>query len=303
MKKILVTGSNGTIGTALCEALLNENYEIVCVDLKPNKWNERINKLTIISDLRYHENLEKLPKDFDLVIHLAANARVYDLVENPALARDNFETVFNVLEFCRKNKIKKFIFASSREVYGNLKNIKLSEEEADIRNCESPYTATKISGEALAHAYKQCYGLDFIIIRFSNVYGKYDESDRVIPLFIKLTKENKDLTVFGKDKLLDFTYIDDAVLGVMKCISNFEIAKNNIFNIASGDGIKIKEVAEMIQHEMGGKNKIIISGNRTGEVIRFIADISKAKEILGYLPTMGIEKGIKLAIKWYSENI
>lgn len=303
IKKILVTGSSSTIGTRLCEKLLEENYAIIGVDLKPNKWNDRINELTLIGDLRNKQTLENLPKDIDLIIHLAANARVYNLVVDPSLARDNFEILFNTLEFCRKNDIKKLVFASSREVYGNSKQIVHSENEAYVRNCESPYTASKIGGEALVHAYHQCHGINFIIIRFSNVYGMYDDSDRVIPLFIRLTKENKDLVVYGKEKLLDFTYIDDAISGVLKCVENFDQVKNDVFNIASGEGISIIELAQLIQKYMGSKNKIVIKDSRTGEVMKFIADISKAKEKLGYEPKTTIDKGIRKSIIWYMERL
>jgi len=297
--RILVTGSSGTIGTRLCEKLLEENYAIIGVDLKPNRWNDRINKLTIIGDLRDKETFKNLPKDVDLVVHLAANARVYNLVVDPSLARDNFEILFNTLEFCRRNDIKRFIFASSREVYGNSNQIVHSENEAYVRNCESPYAASKIGGEALVHAYQQCYGINFIIIRFSNVYGMYDDSDRVIPLFIKLAKENRDLVVYGKEKLLDFTYIDDAISGVLKCIENFDQVKNDVFNIASGKAISIVELAQLIRKYMHSKSKIVIKESRTGEVMKFIADISKAKEKLGYEPKTTIDEGIKKSIKWY----
>ena len=297
--RILVTGSSGTIGTRLCEKLLEENYAIIGVDLKPNRWNDRINKLTIIGDLRDKETFKNLPKDVDLAVHLAANARVYNLVVDPSLARDNFEILFNTLEFCRRNDIKRFIFASSREVYGNSNQIVHSENEAYVRNCESPYAASKIGGEALVHAYQQCYGINFIIIRFSNVYGMYDDSDRVIPLFIKLAKENRDLVVYGKEKLLDFTYIDDAISGVLKCIENFDQVKNDVFNIASGKAISIVELAQLIRKYMHSKSKIVIKESRTGEVMKFIADISKAKEKLGYEPKTTIDEGIKKSIKWY----
>lgn len=302
IKKILVTGSSGTIGTRLCEKLLEEDYEIIGIDLKPNKWNNRINKLTIIGDLRNKLTFETLPNDVDLVIHLAANARVYNLIIDPSMARDNFEILFNTLEFCRKNNIKRFIFASSREVYGNSKQIVHTENEAYVRNCESPYTASKIGGEALVHAYQQCYGINFIITRFSNVYGLYDDSDRVIPLFIKLTKENKDLVVYGKEKLLDFTYIDDTISGIMKCIENFDHVKNDVFNIASGIAISIIELAQLIQKYMDSKNKIVIKENRTGEVIKFIAGISKVKQKLNYEPKTMIDDGIRKTIKWYIER-
>ncbi len=238
-----------------------------------------------------------------MLAHLAANARVYNLVVKPSLARDNFETTFNTLEFCRKNNIKKFIFASSREIYGNAERVKHKEEDVRLSGCESPYTASKIGGEALTHAYQQCYGIDFVIIRFSNVYGMYDDSDRVIPLFIKLSGENKDLTVFGKEKLLDFTYIDDAVSGVIKSIADFEKAKNDVYNIAFGKGTTIVEVAELIKKYMGSRSKILIKENRKGEVVKFIADISKAKHRFGYNPQTEFAAGVKKAIQWYRENL
>lgn len=301
--KILVTGSSGTIGTRLCEKLLELNYDVVGVDKRSNKWSDKINALTLFGDLIHKRSFEVLSKDFDLVIHLAANARVYNLVRNPTLARNNFEIVFNILEFCRKNNIKKFIFASSREVYGNSNQIIHSENESYVRNCESPYTATKIGGEALIHSYHLCYGMNFIIIRFSNVYGMYDDSDRIVPLFIKLTKKNKDLVIYGKEKKLDFTYIDDAVSGILRSIENFDKSKNNVFNIASGEGTAIIDLAQLIQKYMGGNNAIIIKKTRTGEIVKYIADISKAKKYLNYEPDVKISEGIKRSIKWYTMNV
>lgn len=226
IEKILVTGSNGTIGTALCEALMEMGYKVEGIDIKQNNWSEKVDRITAISDLRDRNCFSKLPGDFDMIIHLAANARVYNLVVNPGLARDNFEILFNILEFSRLKNIDRFIFASSREVYGNSGKVFHNEEEAYVKNCESPYTATKIGGEALVHSYHQCYDIDFVILRFSNVYGKYDDSDRVIPAFIETAKQNKDLIVFGEDKLLDFTYIDDCVDGIIKSIENFDGVKN-----------------------------------------------------------------------------
>jgi len=303
MYKILVTGSSGTIGTRLCEKLLERNYKVVGIDRKSNKWSQKIDEITLHQDLRDKSSFDKIPRDIDLIIHLAANARVYNLVRDPTLARDNFEITFNTLDFARKNDIKKFIFASSRETYGNSDKLVYSENEVRIKNCESPYTASKIGGEALVHSYQQCYTIDFIIFRFSNVYGMYDDSDRVIPLFIKLTKEGKDLTIFGKEKLLDFTYIDDCVSGILKGIENFDNVKNDTYNLGSGKGTSIIKIAESIQKLMRGKNKIIVKENRTGEVIKFIADISRAKEKLGYEPQITIEEGLKKTIQWYQENI
>lgn len=302
-KRVLVTGSSGTIGTRLCEKLLEAGYEVVGIDVNPNQWDEEINKRTVLGDIRNRDFFEKLPKDFDVVIHLAANARVFNLVVNPTLARDNFEMLFNALEFTRRNGIKRFIFASSREVYGNSDHVIHSEDEAYVKNCESPYTASKVGGEALIHSYQQCYDIGFVIVRFSNVYGMYDGSDRLIPLFIKRTLENKDLHVYGKGKVLDFTYIDDSVAGVLLSIEKFDSVKNNVFNIASGTGTTIIEVAQEIIKQLNGKNKLVIGDNRTGEVVKYIADIWKAKEKLGYEPRVSIKEGVEKSIEWYKSRL
>ncbi len=122
MRNILITGINGTIGTRLGEKLLNSKYKIYGVDWKKNKWVDDLNKVNIQIDLRNKKLVfEKLLKNIDLVIHLAANARVYELVKNLDLARDNMLTIYNILEFIRINNIKNIIFAFSREVYGNTK--------------------------------------------------------------------------------------------------------------------------------------------------------------------------------------
>lgn len=297
MKKILVAGSSGTIGTALCEILIKKGYEIEGIDIKHNKWSKLVDGVTTISDLRNKNFFTRLAADFDLIIHLAANARVYNLVKKPTLARDNIEMTFNILEFCRRKGIKRVILASSREVYGNSDKIIHNENEAYIRYCESPYTASKIAGEVLIHSYQQCYGINFMILRFSNVYGKYDDSDRVVPLFIRKARQNKDLVVFGDNKLLDFTYIDDCVGGIVKSIETFDKVKNNTLNIASGEGISIVDLAERILNRTGSEGRVIIKKSRTGEVIKFIADISKANKLLNYTPQVSIEEGIERAIR------
>lgn len=303
IERILITGSSGTIGTRLFEKLADD-YSVVGVDKKPNKWDREVNENTIIGDLKYKKTFRALPKNIDLVVHLAANARVYNLVVNPELALENFQTLFRTLEFCRLNNIKKFIFASSREVYGNTEKTIHSEEDAFVQNCESPYTSSKIGGETLVHAYQRCYRIDSNILRFSNVYGMYDESDRVIPLFIKNCKEGKDLNIFGAKKNLDFTHIDDTINGITSVINQFENpnVKNQTFNIASGKGVSIYNVAQIIKREMKAEVNINVKRNRTGEVVRYVADITKAREVLGFNPTVDIEEGIKRSIEWYDQK-
>lgn len=299
--KILLTGSSGTIGTRLFEALL-PHHQVVGVDLVQNKWNPELNAHTVIADLRRKEELAKLPLNLDLVIHFAANARVYELVRRPDLALDNILITFNVLEFMRRNSISRVIFASSRETYGNIMGVEpLSEDRVRLENCESPYSASKISGEAMIRAYSKVYGIDFVIVRFSNVYGMYDDSDRVIPLWIRQCFEKNDLIVYGGDKTLDFTYINDAVKGTVGIIDRFDKVKGNIFNIAYGKGINLLDIAQRIRDLLRANNEIIIKENRPGEVWRFEADISVAREQLDYQPKVGIEEGLKSTVEWYKK--
>ncbi len=302
--KILVTGSSGMVGTYLCRQLLREGHEVVGVDWKPNKWNKEVGAVTINIDLRDKARvLSVFPNDIDIIVHLAANTRVHDLVLNPSLARDNFETLFNILEYARESGIKRFMFASSREVYGSTSHNIHFEDETQIKNCESPYAASKISGEAIIYSYQQCYGIDFCIFRYSNIYGMYDKSNRVVPLFIKNCKIGENLIIFGKDKILDFTYITDAVDGTVLLLNKFDTVKNEIYNLATGYGVSLFELAKLIKAEMNSDSRICVRSSRIGEVAKDIADISKIKAVVEYTPKIFIREGIKKSIEWYQDNV
>jgi UDP-glucose 4-epimerase len=300
---ILVTGSSGTIGTRLCETLLRQNISVSGIDWVPNKWNTQLNSMTTVADLRDPSVLESLPPDIDVIVHLAANARVYDLVEDPSKAHDNVTTTFNTLEWARKRGIKKFIFSSSREVYGNeQKRDTYSEDMVHVEHTESPYSASKLADEAFIHSYTRCYGIDHIILRFSNVYGMYDDSNRVVPLWFREAKAGTPLKVFGKDKCLDFTYIDDTVHGIIQAITSFDTAKNDTYNLAFGQGTTLLQVAEDIKRLLNSQSTLEIGVPRTGEVVRYTADISKAKQKLGYNPKTPYSEGIVKAMDWYKAH-
>ena len=148
---ILVTGSSGTIGTRLCETLLQKGWNVAGIDWEKNKWQPSVEAITTHIDMRDEKALAAwTPKQpIDAIVHLAANARVYELVEHPDRARDNFLTLFNALELARKHGIARFLFASSREVYGNAQHDVYEESMVHVEHCESPYTASKLAGEAL----------------------------------------------------------------------------------------------------------------------------------------------------------
>jgi UDP-glucose 4-epimerase len=303
MMHILVTGSSGTIGTRLCERLLEAKHDVSGIDWVECKWQPKVKELTTLIDMRDEAKVMAYePKGkIDAMVHLAANARVYELVEEPRRALDNFITLFNALELARKLGIKKFIFASSRESYGNIAAEKYTEDLARVENCESPYTASKIGGEALVEAYTRCYGIDHIIVRFSNVYGMYDDSIRVVPLFIRKCRKNEPIAVFGKDKCLDFTYIDDAVSGVILMLEKFDTAKNETINLAYGEGTTLIHLAERVKELLGSTSEVSVGVPRIGEVVRYVADISKAKRLLGYSPKTKFDEGIEKSVEWYTK--
>jgi UDP-glucose 4-epimerase len=301
ISSVLITGSSGTVGTALAESLLDDGYQVIGVDLKENRWSDRVNEHTITADIRSEEELQKLPLSVDLVVHLAANARVHKLVENPSLAKENFDTTYHILEYVRDTDAD-IIFSSSREVYGNNGKIIYDETDTYVDECESPYTASKIGGEALIKSYGNCYDIDTSILRFSNVYGKYDVSDRVVPLFIAQAMAGQNLTVFGEHKVLDFTYIDDCIDGVARLIDNFQNISGATFNIASGEGNSLLDLAELVVDKTNSDVSIYTKPNRTGEVGRYIGDITKAGKLLGYEPKCSFEEGIEQTVDWYLSN-
>lgn len=299
---ILVTGSSGTIGTRLCETLTKQGHTFAGFDIVPNNWQPSVQEHTTQIDIRDKDALLKLDEKADAIVHLAANARVYELVEDPQRAMDNMTTVFNTLEYARAKGIKRIIFASSRECYGNVKLDKYVEEAAHIDNTASPYSASKLAGEALVKSYARCYGIDAIVVRFSNVYGMYDNSERVIPRFIRRAKANDTLPVYGKDKCLDFTYIDDTVQGIIQALEKFDDTKNETYNLAVGKGTTILQLAEVLKELLGSTSEIEIGETLTGEVTHYIADISKAKEKIGYDPKVSFDEGIRKTVEWYEAH-
>lgn len=302
MHHVLITGSSGMIGTSLAISLLSEGYSVTGADIRHNRWSDEINDRTVVFDLIKDEFSDLLTRDFDMIIHLAANARVHKLVQDPSKAKDNFEMTFNVLEYARETGVSNLVFGSSREIYGNKSKVVYSEKDTLVDECESPYTASKVGGEAMVKAYEQCYDIDACILRFSNVYGRYDVSDRVIPLFISRASRGNDLTVYGGDKVLDFTYLDDCVDGITRAIRQFNKAKGTTFNIASGQGYSLVELAKIIANRFDDNIDIHVKSNRTGEISRYVADITKAQKILGYNPECTFEEGIEATIDWYSQH-
>jgi nucleoside-diphosphate-sugar epimerase len=306
--RVLITGSSGQIGTNLALRLLADGHSVFGVDRRVNGWTDAFP--TLLQDLavpqrEFRGGIGGAPyPPCDIVVHLAANAKVYELVEQPHRALENINITFNVLEYCWAAGLP-LIFSSSREVYGDIHRYITEERSADFSFTESPYSASKISGEALIYSYARCYGLRYLVFRFSNVYGRYDNDlermERVIPLFIRRVSEGEPVTVFGREKVLDFTYVDDCVDGIVRGAERLlagEVEGRTI-NLAYGEGNSLVRLAELVGEALETRPEIIVQpAKRPGEVSYYVADISLARELLGFAPQVPLDEGVRRAVAW-----
>ncbi len=300
--RILITGSSGQIGTNVALALLARGDEVAGLDIRENSWTREIP--TTICDLTSCPGGE-LPAEgrFDAVLHLAAHAKVFELVEHPERAMENMQMAFHVLEYCRLTNTP-IVFGSSREVYGDIHRHITDESEADFVVAESPYSASKIAGEAYIYAYAKCYGLPCLVFRFSNVYGRYDcdidRLERVIPLFIRRIADGEPIVVFGPDKVLDFTYVDDCADGVIRGLDALVEGRvrRETINLAYGHGSTLEDLVNLIALALRKEPRASYESARPGEVTRYVADLSKARDLLGYAPRVPLTAGVPRAIRW-----
>lgn len=310
--RVLITGSSGQIGTNLALRLIGDGHTVVGVDNRPNSWTQAVPThlldLAQTLPLRSDGVLGTVSVGaVDAVVHLAAHAKVHALVERPLGALENHVMVANALEFARVNATP-VILASSREVYGNAVDHgrPVSESAADFRHAPSPYAAMKLASEALAAAYSRCYGLPFSVIRFSNVYGRYDNDlerlERALWIFWRNIRQGQPVTVFGERKTLDFTYVDDAVDGLVRCLEHLVAGDSAVvgetFNLAYGEGRRLVDIVHGIAETLGMPVEVRLAASRPGEVTWYVADIAKARRLLDYAPQVPLSTGIRRAMAW-----
>jgi UDP-glucose 4-epimerase len=310
--RVLVTGSSGQIGTNLALRLQADGHSVFGVDKRQNTWTDDFPYL--LQDLAGH--YPSFPGGIggveypavDLVVHLAAHAKVHQLVRQPHRALENAIMTFNVLEYARGLNLP-LIFSSTREVYGDVHRFEeYGEEAADFAYTESPYSASKITSEAFIYSYARCYGLGYLVFRFSNVYGRFDNDlermSRVLPLFIHRITRGEPITVYGGDeKVLDFTYVDDCVDGIARgvyALAEGRVA-NETINLAYGQGNTLVRAAELIGAEVEAEPQIRFAPSLLGEVTRYVADIRKARDLLDWTPTTPLHAGIPKAVAWFRE--
>lgn len=311
MKRILVTGGAGFIGSNLISKLLSSNlYEVVCLDnfeefydlkqkasnMKPFK--EAANFKLIDGDIRNTSDLLKVGH-VDAIVHLAAKAGVRPSIINPVLYQDvNVAGTQNLLEFASKQGIKQFVFASSSSVYGVNENIPWDEEQKLLPI--SPYASTKLSCEMLGHVYSSLYGIRFIALRFFTVYGPSQRPDLAIHKFFRSILSGEPIPVFGDGSTSrDYTFIDDTVSGIISAIE-YESSNFEIINLGNHQTVTLTELISAIEDTCGKKAIITRLPDQPGDVPRTYADISKAQKLLSYNPKTDITTGLRKFLDWYS---
>lgn len=275
----LVTGADGTIGTALCDRI-DPEFQID----KTSRFNDNVTE----TDIRERD----LPTA-DRIIHLANNARVFESVKNPQLAYENRRIDQVVLEHARDTSAN-LVYASSREVYGG--NSTMNTPEWRDKEAKSPYAAAKLATERMIESYRNCYEMNITILRLSNVYGRYDLSDRVVPAFIRQALNDDPLVIFG-DKVLDFTFVSDVVDAILKLSG-----KNGTFNVCSNIGTSLHDLAELIVHKTDSDSEIRKNVSKTGEVHYYTGDITCAANV-GWTPTTNLTDGLNANIKWIRKEL
>ena len=339
MKTYLVTGGAGFIGSHLVEKLLKNGNKVINIDnfnefynynikvknvldstgkIQKNDDGEiKVNELQDLKKLVDSENytleivditnmeiLEEIfqRNEIDTVIHLAAMAGVRPSIEKPLLyEKVNIRGTMNILELINKYNIKKFICASSSSVYGNNEKVPFSEKD-NVDRAISPYAATKKSCEIIGHSYHHLYDIDTIMLRFFTVYGPRQRPDLAIHKFTKAIIEEKEIPFYGDGTTQrDYTYIDDIIDGVLKSIIYLEKNKNiyEIINLGESETISLRKMVKTLENEIGKKAVLKKLSMQPGDVNRTFADISKAKELIGYDPKTKFEEGIKKFVNWY----
>lgn len=332
--KILVTGAAGFIGYHLCEKLLKEGHEVIGIDnindyydvnLKLSRMresgidsklitnNKELVKSTIYSNYSFAKidiidlvRLETLFKQerFTHVVNLAAQAGVRYSLENPhTYIQSNVVGFVNILECCRQNKIEHLLYASSSSVYGANSKIPFSEEDR-VDHPVSLYAATKKSNELMAFSYSHLFNLPTTGLRFFTVYGPWGRPDMAPMLFANAIRKEESIKIFNNGEMeRDFTYIDDVVEGIARCINVLPTTKPkaDIFNIGNSKPVKLMDFIAIMESCMGKKALKQFLPMQDGDVKITYADTSLIQQVKGYSPNSNLEEGTKHFIKWFNK--
>ncbi|SNS55382.1 UDP-N-acetylglucosamine 4-epimerase [Ekhidna lutea] len=313
MKKILVTGGAGFIGSNLVESLLEKGYQVVCLD------NLATGSLRNIHDFLDHKNFEFVEGDildFDLILklskgsfaisHQAALGSVPRSIKDPITSnRVNVEGTLNVFKAAVDNNIERVVYAASSSTYGD--SAELPKKEDRIGKPLSPYAVTKFVNELYADVFHRVYGLNTIGLRYFNVFGPKQDPNgpyaAVIPLFIKAILSGERPIINGDGShSRDFTFVSNAVQANIKALETSAENYNTVYNVACEQKTNLKELVAYINEVEGMNVAPIFANEREGDVKHSLADISKAKTQLGYRPSHLIKEGLSVTIDWYREK-
>lgn len=316
-KRILLTGGAGFIGSNLADAFLaDERVEFVRVldNLATGK-KENIAHLAGRPDFEFMEGdicdpniCNQAMESIDLVCHQAALGSVPRSIENPLNTNStNITGTLNIFDAARQHGIKRIVYAASSSTYGDSKSLPKVEDK--IGNPLSPYAVTKYVNELYARVYGQLYGLELIGLRYFNVFGRRQDPNgayaAVIPLFAKAVIQDEAPYINGDgEQSRDFTYIDNVIqANKLALFTENTEAVNQVYNVAVGDRITINEMWDVLRKLGNSELEAIHRDPRSGDVRDSLADISKARTLLGYDPKIQVREGLELAFDWYKNNL
>jgi UDP-glucuronate 4-epimerase len=309
---VLVTGGAGFIGSHVVDRLLGEpGCRVTVLDEFNDYYDPAIKRgnvaqfrgpVTVVEgDLRDRGLIDRIFEEgrFDAVIHLAGRAGVRPSILEPELYLDvNIKGTFYILEAARKTGVERVVFASSSSVYGVNPKIPFAEEDALLATI-SPYAATKLAGEQLCSNYAHLYGLRTVCLRFFTVYGPRQRPDLAISKFCRAILEGRPIDKYGDGTTCrDYTYVDDIVDGVLGAV-RYEGPKFDIFNLGGSQTVSLNELIEACEAACGRKAIVNPMPMQPGDVPRTVADVNKARRVLGFEPRTTVREGVRKFVEWW----
>lgn len=315
-KKVIITGGAGFIGSNLTAALLADPRvsHVRVIDDLSNGYKSNIAEFLSNpkfdfqqADICNYDQILELTKGFDLISHQAALGSVPRSIKNPMRSTQvNIDGTVNVLFAAVQNEIDRVVLACSSSTYGD--SAELPKKEERIGRPLSPYAITKFANELYADVFSKTYGLQYIGLRYFNVFGPKQSPDNpyaaVIPLFCKAFREGKPPVINGDGThSRDFTYVDNAVqANILALFTDNPEALNQVYNVACGEQTTLNEMVDSLKMISGKQIDPIYGPERPGDVKHSKADISKIKERLAYKPSVRFDEGLKRVFQWYLEN-
>ena len=301
MDRVLITGGNGFIGSHLAELLLDQGDDVTLFDTHFNSNTAHLSCTKIRGDVRHYSRIKQAVVGQDAVFHFAAVSRVaWGQLDPYTCWRTNQLGTLNVLEACRKAKTSPVLFyASSREVYGEPKYFPV--DEAHPKAPLSVYGMTKLCAERACRSYADpslSRPIKSVIFRFSNVYGsERDLPERVIPKFMRKALRGEDITLYGGEQVLDFTFIDDTIQGILRAYAASMDGGGHLlgqeFHFVTGRGVSVSDLAGMIIALTGSSAQIVLGPANNFDVRKFVGSPAKSHKLLGYKPKVTLEEGLK----------